>query len=61
MKKHTDKKESEKRIERREALVKTGKYAAFTAVAMMMVLSPQKAFASTGTQKTTPSRLPNRR
>ncbi len=62
MKKYTDhKKESKKDIDRRKALVKTGKYAAFTAVAMMMVLSPQKALASNGTQGITPARLPNRR
>lgn len=37
-------------INRREALAKSGKYAAFTALAMLTVLSPKKVVAGTATQ-----------
>lgn len=35
-------------INRREALAKSGKYAAFTALTMLTVLSPRKVVATTG-------------
>jgi hypothetical protein len=43
---------TEEKITRKEALVKAGKYAAFTAAAMMIVLSP----VATSAQKISPPR-----
>ena len=43
---------NKEKITRKEALVKAGKYAAFTAAAMMVVLSPM----STAAQKISPPR-----
>lgn len=42
---------------RKEALVRAGKYAAFTAAGMMLVLSPRKAVAESVNQ-TGPQRAP---
>jgi len=36
---------SEEKITRKEAIVKVGKYAAFTAAAMMLVMAPMSAAA----------------
>jgi hypothetical protein len=39
---------NEEQINRREALAKSGKYAAFTALTMLTVLSPRKVVAGSG-------------
>ena len=46
-KKHLNK-ASEEKLSRKEALKKAGKYAAFTAASMLVVLSPKESQASTG-------------
>ncbi len=61
MEKNKPNKESKETIDRREALVKTGKYAAFTAAAMMIVMSPLKAATGSGGAQNVPTRLPTRR
>lgn len=45
MKKNTKEIKSDKLITRKEALLKTGKYVAFTAMATFVILSPKKAQA----------------
>jgi len=43
--KHTIKKESKELLSRREALEKAGKYALFTAVGSVLLLTPKRAMA----------------
>jgi len=50
---------NEEKISRKEALVKVGKYAAFTAAAMMVVLSPMESSAKKKSPK--PPRGPVRK
>ena len=50
---------NEEKITRKEALVKVGKYAAFTAAAMMVVLSPMDSSAAKKSPK--PPRGPARK
>lgn len=45
MKKESKNKTSDKLITRKEALLKTGKYVAFTALATFIILNPKKAQA----------------
>jgi hypothetical protein len=52
--------ESSNKMDRRKALVSSGKYAAFTALAMMSVLAP-KSSAAASDGKEVPSRLPQKR
>ena len=52
--------ESISKIDRRKALAKTGKYAAFTALTMMAVLVPQRSVAAESPGNV-PSRLPQKR
>jgi hypothetical protein len=47
---------SEEKITRKEAIVKVGKYAAFTAAAMMVILSPIDSSAKKKSPK--PPRMP---
>jgi hypothetical protein len=48
----------EEKITRKEAIVKTGKYAAFTAVGMMVLLSPKKSQAESPTTPPAPTSWP---
>lgn len=54
--------ENKDTMDRRKALIKTGKYAAFTATAMMIVMSPVKSSAGNVTSgRAVPTRLPKKR
>ncbi len=52
-KKCLERTKEEKKIDRREAMTKAGKYAIFTAAAMMNILTPKKAAAAS--ELTSPS------
>lgn len=54
--------ENKDTMDRRKALIKTGKYAAFTATAMMIVMSPLQSPAGPATSNQgVPRRLPKKR
>jgi hypothetical protein len=62
MEKNMEKTENKDTMDRRKALIKTGKYAAFTATAMMIVMSPLKSSAgNVPSGRAVPTRLPKRR
>jgi hypothetical protein len=61
MKKNTDKKETKETIGRRKALLRTGKYAAFTAAAMMILMSPLHSDGAVTSNRGVPHRLPKKR
>lgn len=47
-------------INRREALAKSGKYAAFTALTMLTILSPRKAIAGDSTAQKVDKQSPSK-
>ena len=47
---------TQNKITRKEALLKGGKYAAFTAATMMMILGPSKEAAATSEPQRAPDR-----
>lgn len=47
-------KRSSKKISRKEAIIKTGKYAAITAAATFVILSPKKSQAASPSAPATP-------
>lgn len=51
----------ENKVDRRKALIKTGKYAAFTATAMMIVMSPLQSAGAVTSGRAVPTRLPKKR
>lgn len=48
-------KPTDKKITRKEALIKGGKYAAFTATAMLTILSPKKSQAGSSSPSSPPA------
>ena len=53
-KKNKDTKSKDDKISRKDALKKAGKYAAFTAAGMMLILKPTKSYAASADLPTDP-------